>query len=312
MTMNLFALNLNLLPILDALLGERSVSGAGRRLGMSQPAVSSALAQLRVLFDDELFVRSGNAMVPTERALSLAAPLRSALITLADALAPSATFEPKTLRRSFVIVTTDFVAFVLLPRLLARLEREAPGIELQIRAWPHHRVSPELDRGDADLMLGFYSDLPPRHFDQVLFEDRFVCAVRKGHPRVKGKLSLSSYLELSHVLVSHDREARGVVDEALGERGLERRIGLRVSHFLLVPPILAETNYVAALSELIARPFARRLPLQVLPSPVPLPVAYVRQVWHARTHNSPAHVWLRATIAEVARGVAQAKNDHSG
>src|SRR5882672_6931135 len=131
--MNIAGLNLNLLPVLDALLAERSVSRAGTRLGLSQPAVSNALAQLRELLGDPLLVRKGAGMAPTERALALAGPLRAALLALEQGLEPAATFDPAKTERDFTIMTNDFVAFAMLPRLLPRLEREAPGVRLQVR-----------------------------------------------------------------------------------------------------------------------------------------------------------------------------------
>jgi DNA-binding transcriptional LysR family regulator len=192
------------------------------------------------------------------------------------------------------------VAFTLLPKLLARLEHEAPGIRLQVRAWQEHYVPADLERGEADLMLGLYLSLPAGHRQTPLFEDRFVCVVRKRHARVRGKLSLATYVDLPHVLVSHQPDGRGVVDDALARRGLSRTVVLRVSHFLLVPPIIAATDYVAALSEFVARPFAKTWPLQILPTPLPLPVGTVRVVWHERTQASPALAWLRRVIGEVA------------
>jgi DNA-binding transcriptional LysR family regulator len=299
--MNISGLNLNLLPVLDALLTERSVSRAGARLGLSQPAVSNALAQLRAVLGDPLFVRQRGGMAPTERALALAGPLRAALTALESGLEPPAPFDPARSQARFTIVTNDFVAFVMLPRLLARIQREAPGVHLQIRAWQEHRVPPDLERGEADLMLGFYPTLPPAHQHAPLFEDGFLWVVRKGHPRVRGKLPLSLYTRLQHVLVSHQPDARGAYDEVLSARGLSRDVVLRVSHFLLVPFIIVSTDYVAALSELVARPFAQILPLQLIKPALVPPRATVQMVWHDRTDASPAHAWLRKVVAEISR-----------
>src|SRR5438128_2026401 len=171
-------MNLNLLPVLDALLAERNVSKAGARLGLSQPAVSNALAQLRGVLGDPLLVRGPKGMVPTERALALAGPLRSALQALQTGLEPSTSFDPKTAERGFTILTNDFVALAMLPRLLARLQREAPGVRLQVRAWQEHRIPADLERGEADLLVGFYRRLPPAHLDAELFDDRLVAVVR--------------------------------------------------------------------------------------------------------------------------------------
>src|SRR5262249_20718666 len=158
------------------------------------------------------------------------------------------------------IVTNDFVAFVLLPRLLARIGREAPGVHLQVRAWQEHRVPPDLERGEADLMLGFYPTLPAAHRHEPLFSDNFLSVVRQGHSRVQCRTPLSLCAKLQHVLVSHQPDGRGIYDDVLATRGLSRDVVLRVSHFLLVPFILVSTDYVAAVSELVARPFAQILP----------------------------------------------------
>lgn len=299
--MNISSINLNLLPVLDALLTERSVSRAGTRLGLSQPAVSNALAQLRALVGDPLLVRRAGGMIPTERALALARPVRAALLAVAESLAPPAAFEPATAQRDFVIVTNDFVAFALLPRLLARLQREAPRVRLHVRAFQEHVVPPDLARGDADLVLGFSRALPPGHEALDLFRDSFVFVARRGHPVVRGRITLATYVKLAHVLVSHEPNARGIVDDTLAERGMTRHVALRLSHFLLVPPVIAATDYVAALSERVVGPVARNYPLQVLKMPLHIPTGMVRMIWHERTTTSPAHAWLRSVVEEVGR-----------
>jgi DNA-binding transcriptional LysR family regulator len=302
--MNIASLNLNLLPVLDALLAERSVSRAAARVGLSQPAASNALAQLREHFKDPLLVRKAGGMAPTERALALAGPLRAALLALEQGLEPQAAFDPAAAKRDFTIMTTDFVALAMLPRLLARLQNEAPGVHLQIRAWQEHVVPSELARGDADLMMGFIPrGLPLGHHAASLFRDRFVFVARQGHPKVRGKITLATYTKLDHVLVSHEPNGRGVIDDVLAQRGLTRNVALRVSHFLLVPPILAATDYVAAQSQIVVRPVAEKLGLQLLKMPFVVPGATVEMVWHERTAVSPAHAWFRGVVEAVGRSI---------
>ncbi len=300
---NAAGLNLNLLPVLDALLAERSVSRAGARLGLSQPAVSNALAQLRALLGDPLLVRRANGMVPTERALALAQPVRAAMLAVEQSLAPAPAFDPAAARRQFVIVANDFVAFALLPRLLARLQRQAPGVRLHLRAFQEHVIPPDLERGEADLLFSFSQTLPPAHQAADLFQDRLVFVARQGHPQVRGRITLAAYTKLAHVIVSHQPNARGVVDDALAAQGRSRQVALRLSHFLLVPHVLAATDYVAALSELVARPLARSLRLQIQKLPLAVPPGTVRMVWHERTSRSPAHVWLRSMVQEIGQDV---------
>jgi DNA-binding transcriptional LysR family regulator len=300
--MNIAGANLNLLVTLDALLAERHVSRAARRLGLSQPAVSNALGQLRSWLGDPLLVRTGSTMVPTERALALAGPVRAALQTLQAALDAPA-FQPGHAERSFAIATTDFVEFVMLPRLLARVTAIAPGIHFQVVSWSHHRVPPSLETGEVDLWIGFSLELPAGHRQQDLFPDEFICILRKDHPRVGKRLTLRTYAALPHVLVTSESAGPGVVDLALAKVNLRRTVGLRMSHFLMVPPVVAATDYVAAVSRRVAQAFAPLLPLRVLPAPLPLPRGTVRQVWHERTEASPAHRWLRAQVTAVAREV---------
>jgi len=297
--MNINAVNLNLLVAFDALFEELSVTAAARRTGVTQPAMSNSLAQLRRLFGDQLFLRHRTGLSPTVRATELAEPIRTGLRTLQGALVgPS--FEPKASTRRFVIATSDYVELVLLPALLRRLAREAPHVRLTLRPWGFHEAPPELARGEADLMLGFYDKLPPHHREQPLFSDEYVCVVRRGHPRVKGKLGLSRYLELSHVLVSSRIEGTGSVDRALGALGKKRTIGARVSHFMTVPVLVAQTDYVAALDRRVAELLGAPLGLQLLRPPLELPRGTIGQVWHEQLDGDPAQRWLRSTIAEVA------------
>ncbi len=296
---NIAAVNLNLLVAFEALLAERNVTRAARRLGVTQSAVSNALRQLRVLFDDPLFLRRSTGVEPTPRALALAEPVRRGLAALGEALAPPR-FEPETASRTFVVATSDYVELVLLPSLLARLAKEAPGIRLEIVPWGLHEVPPALSRGEADLMLGYYSRLPPSHRDTRLFSEQFTCIARRGHPRIRGKVSAKAWTSVPHVVVSQRPGSPSGVDRALAARGLSRTIGVRVSHFSIVPQIVARTDFVAALSRRIAEPAAKALRLFTFAPPVPLPTSHVGQVWHDRLDADPGHRWLRTVIAEVA------------
>lgn len=297
--MNISAVNLNLLTAFEALFEEQSVTGAARRSGVTQPAMSNTLAQLRQLFDDPLFVRQRTGLSPTPRARELIEPIRQGLRLLASALSEPG-FDPRTSQRRFVIMASDYVELVLLPRLLRRLSRQAPGVRVQLRPWGLHEAPPELSRGEADLMLGFYDKLPARHHEQPLFDDEYVCVVRRRHPSVKSKLTLQRYLQLSHVLVSARPDSPGSVDRALAALGKQRTIGARVSHFLSVPVLVAQTDFVAALDRRVAEVFARPLGLKLFAPPLSLPRGTVGQVWHEQQHRDPAQIWLRQTIAEVA------------
>jgi DNA-binding transcriptional LysR family regulator len=296
--MNITATNLNLFVAFDALVTDESVSRAAQRVGVTQSAMSSSLRQLRALFGDPLFLRSSHGIVPTPRAKELAAPVREALRLLERALSPRQ-FDPASSTRTFVLITSDYVEFVVLPRLLAQLATSAPGVRLQMLPWGLQQVPEELARGAADLMIGFYDKVPAHHREQLLFEERYACIVRKGHPVVRDKLTLRTYAALSHVMVSQRVGATSGIDRALAERGYARQVSLRVSHFLNVPPLVASTDLVAALSRRIAEPFARMLPLRLFEPPLRLRVSRVGMVWHDSLHDDPAHRWLRAAVADA-------------
>jgi DNA-binding transcriptional LysR family regulator len=297
--MNISGVNLNLLVAFDALYSEQSVTAAARRTGVTQPAMSNTLAQLRALFDDALFVRHRTGLHPTARAKELAEPIRQGLKLLESALS-APRFEPATSERRFVIAASDYVELVLLPALLRRLDKVAPRVRLQLKPWSLHEAPAELARGELDLMLGFYDKLPPHHHEQLLFEDEYVCVVRRRHPTVKTRLSLTQYLALSHVLVSSRSDSPGSVDRALAALGKKRSIGARVSHFMTVPVLVSQTDFVAALDRRVAQVFAVPLGLKLFPPPLKLPKGSVGQVWHEQQHSDPAQRWLRQLIADVA------------
>src|SRR5882672_1572406 len=229
--MNITATNLNLFVAFDALVVHHSVSRAAAHVGVTQSAMSSSLRQLRGLFGDPLFLRSSHGVVPTPRARELAPPVREALRLLERTLGPL-TFDPATSTRTFTLMTSDYVEFVLLPRLVAHLGRQAPGVRLRVLPWGLHQTPDDLARGNADLMLGFYDRVPAHHREELLFEERYACIVRKGHPLVRGRLTLRTYVALKHVMVSQSAGATSGIDRALAALGHTREVSLRVSHFL--------------------------------------------------------------------------------
>lgn len=291
------SVNLNLLLAFDALISERSVTRAAKRVGVTQSSMSSSLAQLRAVLEDPLFRRTSHGIEPTARAVAVAGDVRSGLASFQRALSPPS-FDPATAERTFVLATSDFVELVLLPGLLERVAKEAPGVRLELRPWGLHEVPAELERGEHDLMIGFYDTVPPRHRAERLFEDVFTCIVRQNHPKVGKKLGLKTWLQLEHVLVSQRPGSPTTVDRALAKRGKTRKVGARVSHFLLAPIVVARTDMVAAVSERVADVFAPALSLQRFPPPIPLPSGWVRQAWHERVDADPGHAWLRRIIAE--------------
>lgn len=293
---NILTTNANLLVAFDLLARELSVTGAAKRYGITQSAMSSVLAQLRELFEDPLLVRVGNAMRLTPRGAALAEQIRAGVALLADALEQPSGFDPRSSRQRFVVAMSDFIELVVLPRLVERLRQEAPQVDLQVVPWVRG-VPPAALAEDLDLALGIFSE---SESTQPLFDTRFVCIVRQRHPRVKRRLTLSTYVDLGHVLMTDQLGDEGVVDVALRLLGLSRRIALRVPHFSVVPHIVANSDLVAAVDEPVARHFAGLLPIRILEPPLELPRAVVRMAWHERTARDPARVWLRGVIQRAA------------
>lgn len=297
---HLGGIDLNLLVAFDALLAERSVTRAARRIGLTQPAMSHALGRLRDLLDDPILVRSGSGMMATARAEALEEPIRRALREIDDALRTGPTFDPKTSTRTFTLAIGDYGELIVLPPLLARLAREAPGIDLRVLPIPED-YGRLVEDGTVDLVVNpIAAQLPAGLVKQKLFDETFVCLVRKGH-RAARKLDLSTFVALPHALIAPRGRAGGFVDDALAQKGLTRRIALTVPHFLVAPLVVASSDLILTVPERVARTFVGMAPLQILEPPLPLRGFSTYQVWHERRRTDPAHAWLRSLIAEVCR-----------
>lgn len=297
------SLDLNLLVALDALLAERHVTRAARRVGLTQSAMSHALGRLRAHLGDELFVRSPRGVLPTPRALALEAPLRAALVEMDRALAPEGAIDFAALDRTFVLGAADYAAVMLVPALLARVAAEAPRVNLRVRSAPQDTEG-ELERGAIDVSLALPIGLGPRLVSRHLFDDEFVCVVREGHPKVKSRLTLERFVELEHVQINVRGTPGGPVDSALAERGLSRRIACYVPHFLAAPLIVAESDLVLTMAARLAHKIAPRSGLRVLPTPLPVPGFAMHAIWHERVAKDPVHAWFRGLVADTARTVA--------
>jgi DNA-binding transcriptional LysR family regulator len=299
--MNLNRVDLNLLVAFDALLSEQSVTRAAERLGLSQPAMSSALGRLRRLVGDPILVRTATRMVPTQRAMELVGPVREILRQIEVALSAPAPFDPASTKRRFRIATNDYVEVVLLPKLVRELARVAPGIDLDVRPLGPDFPDEAMQTGKLDLAIGFAHSAPVELHSQILFKDRFICAVRADHPGVGRRLTPQQYADLPHVMVSPSGGVTGVVDSALSLHGLERRVAVTVPHFVVAPHVVAQSDCIVTLAERVARSFAEILPLRLLKPPVVLPGFRVAMIWHERSAHDPAQQWLRETLKAVSR-----------
>lgn len=292
---DLGTVDLNLVRVLGALLDERHLTRAGKRLGLTQSATSHALGRLRRLFDDPLFVRTARGLEPTARAHALSEPVHASLDALQRCFTADAAFDPATSTKSFSVASSDYGSFVLTPKLFAALGREAPNVDLWVRA-----VEPALDeqlaRGDVDavVMPRQRAELPAAIHARTLYRERFVCLLRKDHPRTK--LDLATWTSTPHVFIAPRGRPGGAVDDALAELGKRRRVAVAVPHFLLAPHLVATSNMILTINERVARAFTNILPVRIVEPPMKLPTFDVRMYWHERTHRDPAQRWFRDQI----------------
>lgn len=296
---HLSGVDLNLLVVFDALAKECHATRAAERIGLTQPAVSHALNRLRALFGDPLFVRSPRGMVPTPRAQELAPSVQSILEQVESALLGGRSFDPASSTRQFTLGLSDYAAFVLLPRLTARLDREAPGVSLIVRNTSRSVGLPMLEDGAVELIAGNFPE-PPMHMrEELLYEEDFICAGRGDHSGLDGVIDLDRYLSLRHLQVSMKGNPRGYVDAVLAEKGLKRNVAVTVGHFLMAPMLVDASDLVATEPRRLFAPLAGRLPIRLFQPPIDLPLFRVVQTWHGRHDADPGHQWLRRVLREV-------------
>lgn len=291
---NLRRTDLNLLTVLEALLGERSVTRAAQRLGMSQPAVSRALARLRAMFDDDLLVDGAGGYRLSARAEEILPTLRRTLAGIGDML-ESRSFDPGKATGRLRLATPDLYAAVIAPPLLAIIDREAPGLDIEFVA-PDRTVFDRLDDDGIDAILGVADAAPAGIKRRTLFDDAYVTLLRTGHPATEGALTLERFLELQHIAISVTGAGLAPIDSLLATMGRARRVRVRVPNFLAAVEIAARSDLVMTLPESLART-AAGMHRFVMRTPPADPGRFAFSMfWHARQDSSPAHVWLRNAI----------------
>lgn len=303
---NLAGFDLNLLRVLDALLREGSTVGAGRLLGLSQPAVSAALGRLRNALDDPLFIRQGQGLVPTGFAAGLEEPLRKILGELEGVLSGPRGFDPAQARLDFRISGTDFFATMLMPGLGARLQCEAPGVRLQlVDLVPDHYVE-ALERQNVDLALLPEHPFPAWIAHEALFRAEFAVIARRGHPALTAAgiapgdvIPMDLFCTLDHVLCSPDGRFHGLGDAALAREGHGRRVAMSVPVFEGVLQVVAASDMIALFPRALAEHRAQGSAIAVYAPPVKVPPPLLCMIWHRRHEREPAHLWLRSIIREL-------------
>ena len=298
------SLDLRLLECLVALVGERNVTRAAKRVAISQPRMSNALAKLRTIFNDPLLVRSGHRLVATERAMAVAELVRAALGNIETAMLEPSQFEPALSDKEFVLVLSDYTSLILLPALMASVDKEAPNVRISTKGIDPPLVSKWLDDGECHLAFGHFLTLGENLRASVLFHDDAICIARIGHPTIRADLPMQTYLAARHVVLAGQPAPVATLEHLtnaqLKEMGFERRVATRVATPMTLARIVAESDLIATLPKRLAEDYARMMPLQVIETPVPVRNFDISMVWHERFHRDPAHIWLRQQVRSIA------------
>ena len=301
--MDLARLDLNLLLVFHHLLREKRVSNVATVLGMSQPAVSSALGRLRASLGDALFLRTQQGMAPTPYALQLAEPVALALDALQQALNVRASFDPSTSERSFTLAMTDVGEMYFLPVLMDAVAQSAAGVTLKVVAVTSASLKDDMASGHTDLALGLLPQLQAGFMQQSLFRQPYVCLMREGHPLAHAaSLTLTDFAAASHVQVIAAGTGHGRIDEAIREalerQGLDRRIRLTVPHYVALGDVLGHSDLIATVPERFAQRVTGPFALTTRALPLAVDGSAIHQFWHARLHKDPGHQWLRGVVAQ--------------
>jgi DNA-binding transcriptional LysR family regulator len=301
-SINLAAIDLNLLVAFEALLEQRSVTKAAEQLQIGQPAMSASLNRLRVLFEDELFVRLGRQMQPTLKAQALAPGILVALQQIRQTITSSQAFEPSSSDRTFAIGSSDYTSFVIVPPLLEFSHQTAPSLNFQMIGFEKDSVGDLLEQGAINVALGVFPNPPRQTRWEPIFEERFVGIARQGHPGLRhGTMSLETFTSLSHALTTLRRDTIGAIDIALNEQNLERRIALTTPHMLILPFAIASSDFVAALPLRIALRLATVCHLTIFELPVKTKPWMISLLWSALSDQDEANRWLRNAIKTISR-----------
>lgn len=300
---NLQRLDMNLLLVFDGLMEERSVTRTAERLLLTQAGVSHALGRLRSLLKDELFVRSKGAMQPTLRASALANPVRNALMQLNTALDPE-DFDPKTSTQMFRLVASDYFTTIALPKLAERLENDAPNIDLRIVPISIGSLQELLANNDVEFAAGTLRSRITAKFStectlSKLFDDNYVCVMRRNHPLARAKLTKARYLASKHILFSPTGKVELGIERYLRPIGIKRNIGLILCHYLAAPLILERSDMIMTAPRRMAKFYAEKYGVHLAPLPITIPPAQFQLAWNSRFTQHPAYRWFRSAISSV-------------
>ena len=292
------SLDLEWISVFDEVYKSGSVSRAADRLDLSQSAASTALNKLRAHFDDRLFVRTAQGMLPTPRAQELYPSLREVLAQLDKARGSGTTFDPGSAHRRFRICLTDISEVVLLPALLDHLGKVAPGIVIETEIVSNASAR-RLEDGEIDLAVGFMPLLDAGFYQQTLFKQNFVCLVARDHPRIGEKLTVKRFAAEAHAVVASSGTGHAIVDKTIARQRIARRVVAHLSSFLGVARIVARTELVVIVPRVLGEVLRTQEAVKLVEPPFALPDYAVKQHWHERFHADAGNMWLRRTMAQL-------------
>ena len=300
--------DLNLLPIFVALVEERSVTRAAERVGMTQPALSNSLARLRLMFNDQLFIRERYGIQPTSVALELAPVIVEALSRLDETVLGQQEFDPAEATQVMTIAPNGYVELVLVPAIVAKLQQVAPGIKLRLTPYGNDLVETGIVSGTTALVLGRIVDPPDNLVVQHLMDEGFACVVRADHPEICDRVTRDHFEQSKHVNVVPPGHMRAGLFQALAQQGLQREVAISATNFFAVAEMVAVTDYIATLPNLVCQRLRHDTRLKILPTPADLGTFPVEVAWHVRYRHDPAHGWLRALIGKVAAELSASRS----
>ncbi|MCP3719172.1 LysR family transcriptional regulator [Paraburkholderia sp. CNPSo 3281] len=293
-------LDLNLLVVFDAMFRHRNVTVAGRELGLSQPAMSYALLKMRAAFDDPLFVRVKSGMQPTPRALAMVDTVRDVLQRIQSGLLSPAMFDPASSNREFRIATSDVGESFFTPPLMRALRSHGQHLQLRVFSLTPSALEQQLESGDVDLAVGYYPDLVGADFyQQGLFTSHFVAIAAKDNRHVKGKLTMTRFLQAPHVDVATPGRSQEIILRHMVEKKIVRNVPLQVSRFLSLLEIVSQSDLIAIVPRETGELFRNARGVAVHALPFDSPTFRLRQHWHKRFHDDAAVRWLRVLVHEL-------------
>lgn len=301
--MNLRGIDLNLLVAFDALMRTRHVTRAGQLLGIGQPGMSATLARLRELFGNDLLIKQGGEMMPTARALELEPQVRAMLRQVERIVEDEQTFEPATAKRTFRLRLSDLLLFLFMPGLMARAEREAPGVRLEALHLSPDATIDAIECNDIDLAVSTRLDIPKSIEAEPLFRDRLVCVAREDHPAARSFADAEAFAALPQIRVSQGPLDDRFVDRQLAAAGFERNVVLSVPHWLTVPSIVKQTDLIAVMPISIAHSLVPANSLMQHAVPVGGDPFEWALYWHRRHTADPGHQWVRDGVRSEAANV---------